>query len=387
MGLLGESWDDPQSAAIMALAGGLLSGNMGAGVTGYGAALAGAKDQAMKRRMLELQMEERRARQAEAQRAEQERERSRMQGGANEAAVRAQLLGGGEFDPREFMRSNPGANTAGLKDAMDLNSSMNPRPTYRELAPGGTMMSIGKDGPRVAFTAPDRPVVPSVPSAIQEYQYAKQQGYQGTFDEWKKSNARAGATSVSMPKIDIKMGESIANQVGPMLKDSKDKAMSGLKLVDSANRILDAADKGNLYAGPLANIQLKAAQYGDKFGITGKDTATKIQNTRAVIRGMAEQAVAARSQLGSQAQISNAEQELLTKATAGDIGELTHGEVAQIAKLNDRLGRQLYGQHDEQIANVSGDPNTANLAKFYKVPPLPGARKQQIGGIKFLGFE
>lgn len=185
---------------------------------------------------------------------------------------------------------------------------------------------------------------------------------------------RATATSVEVaPKIDIKTGESVAAQVGPMLKESRGQAMSGIRLVDSAGRILDAAEKGNLFAGPGANLFLKGAQVADVLGIGGKDTKEKITNTRTVVRGMAEQAVQARSQLGGQAQISNSEQELLNKATSGDIGELTAGEIIQIAELNDRLGRMLHSSHTSQLENMT-DPGLQGLRKFYAVPDMPPAR-------------
>ena len=57
MGLLGNGWDDPQSQAVMALAGGLLSGNFGQGAKDYGSVLAGAKDAEMKRQLLKMQMD------------------------------------------------------------------------------------------------------------------------------------------------------------------------------------------------------------------------------------------------------------------------------------------------------------------------------------------
>jgi hypothetical protein len=156
-----------------------------------------------------------------------------------------------------------------------------------------------------------------------------------------------------------------------MLKATQEQAMAGLKLVDSAQRILTATQGGNVFLGPMADIRLKAAQFADLLGVGGKDNEEKIQNTRAVVRGMAEQAVAARSQLGGQAQISNAEQELINKATSGSIGELTGPETIQIAKLNDRLGRALYAKHQSMLKGLQSVPDTQNLMPFFQVPPLP----------------
>lgn len=211
-----------------------------------------------------------------------------------------------------------------------------------------------------------------------EYAQAVKEGFKGSLQEWIEGQKRAGATSITLPKIELKTGESIAGQIGPMLREGRDQARAGLKLVESAGRVLDAAEKGQIFAGPTANLRFKTAQavtaLGDALGIEGGTTAKKIANTRAVIRGMAEQAVAARSQLGGQAQISNSEQELLNRATAGDIGDLTMGEILQIAQTNDSLGRQIYGLHEATMSQVRARPDLKALGDFYEVPPLPPAR-------------
>jgi hypothetical protein len=56
MGLLGESWDDPKSQGLLALASGMLQGNMGAGVSNFGQVMANAPDVAMKRKLLAAQI-------------------------------------------------------------------------------------------------------------------------------------------------------------------------------------------------------------------------------------------------------------------------------------------------------------------------------------------
>lgn len=66
MGLLGNGFDDPQSAAIMALAGGLLQGNFGAGLLGANDAFAQHKANALKQQLLQAQI-------GESQAAAQER--------------------------------------------------------------------------------------------------------------------------------------------------------------------------------------------------------------------------------------------------------------------------------------------------------------------------
>lgn len=194
----------------------------------------------------------------------------------------------------------------------------------------------------------------------------------------KKDLAKSGATNVSVaPKVEVKTGESLAGQIGPMMKAGVEAATGAVKLVDSSNRILDAIDSNRLYAGPTANARLSIAQVGDLLGVAGKNTQEKILNTRQAIRALSEQAVAARSQLGGQAQISNSEQELLTKATSGDISELTVGELRMLAELGARQGEMLYGNYQQKLEALKGNPDYSGMVPFYQVPPLPARSSRQ----------
>lgn len=294
------------------------------------------------------------------------------------ASAQGALAGGGGPTVANAQRMQPvdpnqsllfKAMQAGQVSPMDYVSSLRKDTAPIKVGAGETLLHPGTMKP--LFT---NPKVEDTPAAVREYQFARSQGYDKSFDQWKHDQAAAGAANVNV-KTDVKTGESLAGQVGKIVSGTRDQALAGLKLVDTAQRVNEALDaKAGVYAGPLANARLKVAQVGDVLGIAGKDTAEKIVNTRNTIRGMAEQAVAARSQLGGQAQISNSEQELLNKATSGDISELTVPELRTIASLNDRLGRQLYSLHDAQMKTLGGRPDLQQLAPFYAVPGLPSPR-------------
>ena len=399
MGLLdnfGGNLDDPYMQAKIALGSGLLNsrGNFGQGLGqavqqamgAYGDARKAQQQKAIQEQQMQAQALQQQMMQqqiAEAQRAAADRQRQQafLQGLPSpqmQAAGQAMAGGGGPtqaaaanmapVDPMQQLLHQ------GVKaGALPLDSYINSmRKDSAPLKLGAGEALLDPKTFKPIFTNPKED---AVPGAVREYEYAVKQGYPGTFEQWDVTRKKAGATNIAMPKIDIKTGESIGAQVGPMLRESRDKAVAGVKLVDSANRILSAAERGGLFAGPGANLLMKGAQVADVFGIAGKDTKEKISNTRSVIRGMAEQAVAARSQLGGQAQISNSEQELLNKATSGDIAELTAGEIVQIAKLNDRLGRQLYASHDDVMNTVKSRPDLQSTEPFYRAPKMPDAYK------------
>jgi hypothetical protein len=94
MGLLGQGWDDPQSAAIMALAGGLLRKDFGGGLLGANQAfmaqkqaLSDAEDRKLKRGLLEAQIDETKAQAAQRRLAGEQ--------AAQSEALMQQIFGGG----------------------------------------------------------------------------------------------------------------------------------------------------------------------------------------------------------------------------------------------------------------------------------------------------
>lgn len=82
--------------------------------------------------------------------------------------------------------------------AFELQSKFNPAPKYETVAPGSSMYKMGPNGPELSFTAPKTMEPKSLPAAVQEYEYAKDQGYKGTFEQWDTARKRAGATNLSV---------------------------------------------------------------------------------------------------------------------------------------------------------------------------------------------
>lgn len=238
---------------------------------------------------------------------------------------------------------------------------------------GNTLVKIGPDGVTPAFTAPKEQ---SLPGAVQEYQFATSQGYPGTFDQWKKDNARAGATNVTN-RIDNKVGESIAAQVGPMLKSSTEKTTGAINLANSSRLMLEALDRGSAYVGPTANARLKLAQFGQVLGVGGKDEEAKINNTRQLIRSLAEGGVEARKELAGQGQVTESEAEAVQKAYSGNIEDLTVSEIRLIAGLNIKREKLARQRHGRALQNAP-----AQLQPFYQVDPEAPANPGSGWGIQ-----
>jgi hypothetical protein len=101
MGLLGNGWEDPQSAAIMALAGGLLQGNFAGGLLGANSAYSEAGDKKLRRSLLESQIEENKlqGKEREAKLATLQRRQSLLDSVFGAGGLNAPQVSPGAFRP------------------------------------------------------------------------------------------------------------------------------------------------------------------------------------------------------------------------------------------------------------------------------------------------
>ena len=174
-------------------------------------------------------------------------------------------------------------------------------------------------------------------------------------------------------KIENKMGEGIAAQIGPMMKDSVDIATGAVKQVDAAKRVVSAIDSGKIIAGPFAGGRVTLAQMGQALGVGGADAKDQLKNTRDVIRGLAEMTLQGRSQMKGQGAITESESLLAERANSGKIEDLTIPEIKQLAQASERAARFAYAEHERKYQEMLKNPSTASLATYYQGPAMPPA--------------
>ena len=185
----------------------------------------------------------------------------------------------------------------------------------------------------------------------------------------KKEIAAKGAANVQV-KTDVKTGESLAAQVGPMMKDSVSIAEGAVKQVDAAQRIAAAVDAGKIITGPTADARLLIAQIGQALGVGGKDDVEKIANTRQALRGLAELTLQGRQQMKGQGAITESEGKLAEKAMSGEIN-FTSAEIKQLAKASERAARFNYNEHARKLKVMQDNKDLQHVAPFYQGPAMP----------------
>lgn len=350
---------------------GALAGALGDAGRQYMGTVDNSRNQLQRRAYLDQQMKAQQLQleEAQRQRAEQEQEL---------AAIREQFGPNGTFDPRALLqRGGYGAFEKGLK----INSALNPAPAA-PIKLGENDRLLDPSTFRELVSPVQKPQ--SLPSGVQEYEYAKAQGYAGTYTDWLRDNKRAGASSVNvgMPKIDIKMGDSVAGQVGPMLKDSRTAVHGAVKMFDAASRIEQALASNQVSAGPLTSQVQTVKQFVQKIA-GGNDE--NIRQTQQVIRSLAQMAVEARKQLQGQGQVTENEAKAVAKADAGDIDSLTTGELADLVTLTKRAAHFTAKGHQEMLGTMEANEGTRGAVPFYRVPGMDALLKHepklpQIGG-------
>ena len=208
--ILGGSFDDPKTAATLALAQGLLTApkamqGLSGGLLGYQNAMAEAKKAKQMEEMRQLQLAQQQmameqARQAQAKQLAVEQayrgalrtpEQAAMGkfGGPTVAAANAAPGMAPSLDQNALIQNLMQA------DPMAAAQMLQPKPADYKVV-GDALLQVGPGGVKEAYRAPAKPE--ATPSAIREYEYAKSQGYGGSFLDFQLSQKRAGASSTSV---------------------------------------------------------------------------------------------------------------------------------------------------------------------------------------------
>ena len=147
-----------------------------------------------------------------------------------------------KFDMRQYvdrvMQIDP-VKGIGLQQAMQKDE------TPLTVAPGASL--VDRRTMKPVFTAPKEQ---SLPSAVQEYQFAQQQGYRGTFEQWDRERKKAGAVKVEVP---INMGQKgLDNELSLHSKWRQEPIYKAHQDVKSAYSQISAALAQQSPAGDLA---------------------------------------------------------------------------------------------------------------------------------------
>lgn len=399
MSLFGTSWEDPKTAAILGLAGGLLQGNAGAGLQqgllGYQRQSA-INSQNARQQKLDARDDEQYAKQAKIE-AEHEAIRARLREQFKTLDPRFQGMNGptpaaagamGKADPGQLIAYEL-AQADPIKYGGAFADTLKPKePKYQAM--GDTLLAIGPNGIKEAWKKPEQ-IDPNKPFMMQNGQVVPNAPYQQF--ELERASRSAARTNVSV-NTEKSLLNSMAGDLGKELVNERGAARGAVSTINTVNTLKQALDSGKVLAGPATPFARYGLQIGNVLGINGKDANDTLQKTRQAMQSLAQLELDAAAQMKGQGQITESERAILRKAASGDVDSMTPLEIRTLADSLDKVARSRIQNYQRQIEPMVSNPNAAPLAPFLGVdvpaPYQPSVVRKpggQSGGARFLGFE
>ncbi len=229
-----------------------------------------------------------------------------------------------------------------------------------------------------------QPKAADLPTSVREYEYAKGQGFKGTYQEFVTEQKKAGApsTTITLPG-DKKMAEVLGAKGAERLDSSLTQAQEAQSTIQNINEIRPILAQG-VFSGPLSAAPRAVAQIATQLGITGKDTKELLDRTAVAMQGLAKFELSAAQAMRGQGQITENERELIRRASAGNLAQFTAGEIQSLLNAMEKTANYRIASHNRQldVLRKSGSPEVRELVPFYELGATNVAPASPATGIK-----
>lgn len=211
---------------------------------------------------------------------------------------------------------------------------------------------------------------PQLTAEQREYNLAKEQGFKGTFMEYKQALKPAPAqVSVKLPEQEKEFEKALGSGQAKKLLDDKivaDDARSIIDTVQQGRRLLQSGMITGFGAETLTQLGAALNQAGIKFA------EEPVANTQAFSASMAANVGRIIKQFGAGTGLSNADREYAEKMAGGKV-TLDRKAIERILDINERAARNVIAAHNKRAAGVK-----TNVPLMVEAPPAeaPAAAPQ-----------
>ena len=246
------------------------------------------------------------------------------------------------------------------------------------VAPGSAIVVDGQP----IFTAKEKPLTPT--DLVRNYEYAKTPeggNFKGTFAEFKAISTPKTTITTSTEK---KFGEQFAGKMADADINKMTTAEKAPQLAESANRIIDLVNQGNVFTGPIADVKLNLAR---ALNVTGASNEEKIANTESLISATGRSTLDAiqSANLGTGQGFTDKDLNFL-KGIAGGTIQLTAQTLTELARLQHQTAvrsAEAWNKRVKQLPKSATEGTGLSLEPII-VPPLSsaksgGARPEGVG--------
>ena len=220
-----------------------------------------------------------------------------------------------------------------------------------------------------------KPEEEKLPTDVQEYKFAVQQGFDGTFLDYQKDIRSAAATRITnnLPGGEKKLSETLGASAGKMLETSYNEAVSAKDTLGVIRDIRPLITQEGIYAGPLSQAPRFIDQIATQLNVSGDNTKQKLANTAKVMQGLAKFELNAAAAMRGQGAITENERMLIQRAAAGRLDQFTVPEVNELLGALEKTSNYRLQQHDERLATIKSSarsPEVSGLVDLFRVTPL-----------------
>lgn len=241
-------------------------------------------------------------------------------------AKRAGFLNSIDPNAGPAMPFSPAAAMGAGLGADEIKALQGSEPQLMNVAPGGSVFDPKTRQP--LFQAPFKPAEPpQPPSSIREYEYAKSQGYKGTFEQWDRDSKKAGATSVSVN----------ANQPLPAgVTKQQDDMIERLTVARSIDADLGAIQQqiqaGQLKFGPVRNL----VNQGKNMAGMSDEESRRFASFKSSLEKLRNDSLRLNSGVQTEGDAQRAWNELFQSINDTDF---VNARLAEIRKINQRAAQ------------------------------------------------
>jgi hypothetical protein len=213
------------------------------------------------------------------------------------------------------------------------------------------------------------------PTAVQEFEYAKKNGYKGPFETFK--TLQAPRTTVNVP-VNVSTEKKYGERFGGLIADADAAKLSAAEgapaAAANADRITDLIASGKVITGTGANARLQIAK---ALNLAGGNDSDKIRNTEVLISSLAETTLGAikSSNLGAGQGFTNADRDFLEKAKAGQLtyDSKSLAELARLSRLAAEKSAESWNTRVKQIPGSALEGTGISTAPVVIPPRKPAS--------------
>lgn len=188
-----------------------------------------------------------------------------------------------------------------------------------------------------------------------------------------------------------KLSDVLSTNAANQLDASYTQATAALGTLNTVNNVRPLLEQ-ELFNGPLSSAAMVVSRLGQSLGVGGENSQEMLQNTVMAMQGLAEFELLAAQAMRGQGAITENERALIRRASAGDLGTMTQGEVKELMGALEKTANYRINSHENRLAQYTNvlkdDPAATQLLGLYQLgnalpsapvtPPASGSRATAV---------